>query len=72
MKTRTLEELIGALNIDKSFVSDRWERFKNKANGFHVNYLNWVQNHLTIEPFEPFEFAFSAQKEIFLSNCNWR
>jgi len=42
--TRTLEELAEALNVSKSSVSGstQWERFKKKANRFHINYLNWL------------------------------
>jgi len=40
---RMLEELTKALNVDKSIISDhytQWNRFKKKANKFHMNCLN--------------------------------
>jgi len=45
IKTQTLEELDEPLN-GMLTVSDRvytqWERFKKKANEFHMNCLNWL------------------------------
>jgi len=76
--TWTLEELPKALNkINQSFLIiytqrktfTRWERFKKKANRFHINCLNWLFkksfNHLRFITF------LSQNKAVFVSNYNW-
>jgi len=44
---RTLEELVEILNVNKSTISDRlrMEKIKKESKwGFHMNYLNSIQN----------------------------
>jgi len=63
---RTLEELVEALNVSKSIVSDRLHAMRKikKQNKWIPHEFEAIQNYLHF-------IAFSQKEAVFISNCNW-